>query len=149
MLALQPSRSHEEGLPQTEKEAVKLEPSREKESAPWGKTSNRKEQKKVEQEKKEKEQYYVNIAGRPKSILLKIGKQKIRGLVDTGAEVSLIHERVFKNFKGKQLLNKKHSILLHCAGGTPLNVLGSTEIQFEAGKQNFVHTFFVLKLHLR
>jgi hypothetical protein len=40
--------------------------------------------------------YRINLAGCPNSCLLKIGKQRYRSLVDPGAKVSLIHNRVYQ-----------------------------------------------------
>ena len=42
----------------------------------------------------------------PNSLLIKIGKQKYRALVDSGAEVSLIHRHVFHSLKNKPKLRK-------------------------------------------
>ena len=48
---------------------------------------------------KEKRKFTVNLAGTPKCVTIKLAKQKFRSLIDTGAEVSLISEKVFKSMK--------------------------------------------------
>ena len=45
--------------------------------------------------------YKINLAGSPNSCIIKIGKNKFRSLVDTGAEVSLMHRRVYDSLKVK------------------------------------------------
>ena len=45
--------------------------------------------------------YKINSAGSPNSCIIKIGKNKFRSLVDTGAEVSLMHRRVYDSLKVK------------------------------------------------
>ena len=52
----------------------------------------------------------INLAGSPKSCVIQLGKQRYRALVDTDAEVSLVHRRVFDKLKhgydlGKQKVN--------------------------------------------
>ena len=39
------------------------------------------------------EKFKINVSGSPNSCLVKIGKQRFRTLVDTGAECSLMHRR--------------------------------------------------------
>ena len=51
--------------------------------------------------------YSLKISGNPHSCLVKIGKQKYRTLVDTGAEVSLMHRRVYDQLVPKPKLSKK------------------------------------------
>ena len=51
--------------------------------------------------------YRVNVSGNPNSCIVFIGKQKFRSLVDTGAECSLMHRRVYDNLKNKPKLLKK------------------------------------------
>ena len=45
--------------------------------------------------------YKINLAGSPNSCIITIGKNKFRSLVDTGAEVSLMHRRVYDSLKVK------------------------------------------------
>ena len=40
--------------------------------------------------------YKIDLLGNPNSCLVKIGKQNFRSLVDSGAEVSLIHSRTYQ-----------------------------------------------------
>ena len=58
-------------------------------------------------EKLTQEKININVSGSPKACLVKIGKQKFRTLVDTEAECSLMHRRVYDQLKNKpRLVNK-------------------------------------------
>ena len=50
-------------------------------------------------EKLTQEKFNINISGSPNSCLVKIGKQRLRALADTGAECSLMHRRVYDQLK--------------------------------------------------
>jgi hypothetical protein len=41
----------------------------------------------------------INIAGSPNSCIIKINGQKFRALIDSGAEVSLIHSNAFSSLQ--------------------------------------------------
>ena len=58
-------------------------------------------------EKLIQEKFNINVSGSPNSCLVKIGKQRFRTLVDTGAECSLMHRRVYDQLKNKPRLVKK------------------------------------------
>lgn len=45
--------------------------------------------------------YSINISGDPNACIIKLRKQRIRSLVDFGAELSLIHRSVFQGLKIK------------------------------------------------
>ena len=51
--------------------------------------------------------YKINLAGSANSCIIKIGKNKFKFLVDTGAEVSLMHRRVYDLLKVKPKLQHK------------------------------------------
>ena len=54
--------------------------------------------------------YKISLAGNPNSCMIKIGKNNFRTLVDSGAEVSLMHQRVFQNLKDKlKLIRKRYT----------------------------------------
>ena len=88
----------------------------------------------------------LNIArGRPKSIILKFQKQRIRALIDTGAEVSIISDRVFHNLQRHSKLQTNVNLELQCANGNPLQVLGVASLDFKIGNKIFKHHFYVVK----
>ena len=43
--------------------------------------------------------FKIELVGNPNSCIIKINKQKFRALLDSGAEVSLIHTKVCKSLK--------------------------------------------------
>lgn len=51
--------------------------------------------------------YKIEVTGSSNSCLLKIGKQRFRSLVDSCAEVSLLHKRVYDSLKFKPKLIKR------------------------------------------
>ena len=77
------------------------------------------------------------------SLLLRIGKQKYRTLLDSGAEVSLIHRRVYDGLKQKPKL--KVSLNLATVGNTSLYVDGCAEIKFSVGGLNMNHKFYIVR----
>lgn len=87
--------------------------------------------------------YVISVAGNPNSCLIKIQKQKVRGLLDTGAEVSLMHRRVFDSLKVKpKLLNKKAN--LQSVNGEALSVDGCANVAFEIGGIKMEHTMYIV-----
>ena len=61
----------------------------------------------------------ISVSGSPHSCLVKVEKQRIRTLVDTGAECLLMHGRIYDQLKDRpKLLNKK--VCLQAANGTEL-----------------------------
>ena len=48
--------------------------------------------------------YKINLAGSPNSCLIRIENPKYRSLIDSGAEVYLIHKRVFDSLKTRPKL---------------------------------------------
>ena len=80
----------------------------------------------------------------PNSLLIKIGKQKYGALVDSSAEVSLIHLRVFHSLKNKPKL-RKHDLSLATAGNTPLKIDGFNELEFCIGGIKMLHKFYVVQ----
>lgn len=70
--------------------------------------------------------------------------QRYRSLVDSGAEVSLMHERVYNNMKHKPKLQNK-SIHLQSANGTLLGVIGCINIPLRIGGTEVSQNFYVVK----
>ena len=74
--------------------------------------------------------YKIDLLGNPNSCIAKIGKQNLRSLVDSGAEVSLINSRAYQNLKDKpKLMNKK--VYLQSASGQPMMVDGSINVALD------------------
>ena len=86
----------------------------------------------------------VDVSGNPNSCLLLIGKQKYRSLCDSGAMISLIHERVFKALKNRPKLNRT-SVHLQTAGHTSLNALGSINLDIKIGGAEMTQQFIVVR----
>ena len=51
--------------------------------------------------------FSIALAGSPNSCIIKIEHKKYRSLVDSGAEVSLMHRRVYQSIKNAPKLTKK------------------------------------------
>ena len=56
--------------------------------------------------REQKRIFSIRLAGRPKCVTARMEKQKFRCLVYTGAEASVMHERVFRKLKGVSLRKK-------------------------------------------
>ena len=93
----------------------------------------------------ENTKFSVNLAGTPQCITIKLGKQKFRSLIDTGAEVSLVSEKVIEKINPKPKLSRR-KVALQSVSGEALFVKGSTDLEFKVGnikKKN--HTFQVVR----
>ena len=87
--------------------------------------------------------FKIELAGNPNSCIIKINKQKIRVLLDSGAEVSLMHTKVHKSLKNKPKL-KKQTALLQSVKGDSIDVDGCALIKYETGKEKQEHEFFTV-----
>jgi len=87
--------------------------------------------------------FSINLAGSPNSCVIQLGKQRYRALVDTGAEVSLVHRRVFDQLKQGYDLGKQ-KVNLQAVNGNKLQVDGCATIKFKLGGRKFQHTFYVV-----
>lgn len=88
--------------------------------------------------------FKISLAGSPNSCIIKIGKQKFRSLVDTGAEVSLMHRRIYDSLRVKpKLQNKK--INLNAVSGDVLKVDGCIDLTFVVGGSEMKHQFYVVR----
>ena len=76
----------------------------------------------------------LNRVYSPNSVSVKIGGQSYKGLVDTGAELSLINEKVYQRLHHKPVLEKTR-LGLQTADGSLLRVKGITQLQFKLGNQ--------------
>ena len=93
-------------------------------------------------ERKQKQIFGIRLAGRPKCVTARTGKQRFGCLLDTGAETSVLHERMFRGLKGVTL--RKKDVDLQTANGSALKVLGVADIDFKLGDKDFRHSFVVV-----
>ena len=87
--------------------------------------------------------YKIELAGNPNSCLIKINNKKYRALLDSGAEVSLIHTRLYNSLKEKPKLNKQ-SALLQSVKGDSIDVDGCIQLKYQIGREKQEHEFFVV-----
>ena len=118
---------------------------------PWVSQQKKKEIKDIhkyqKQEKrgnKVKQILNINVSHTPNSCLIYVGKTRWRALIDTGADISVISEKMYKKLK-KKVRIKPVSHVLQGAGGKPLQVKGITEITFKLGKKEYSQTCYVIK----
>ena len=82
---------------------------------------NRTEQKEDNVDKGEKgperKTFCIKLAGSPNSCVIQVQGQRYRALVDTGAQISLVHRRAFEKLKGKHQLDKDIVHLQSVNGG--------------------------------
>ena len=88
--------------------------------------------------------YKITLAGSPNSCVIKIGKTKFRSLVDTGAEVSLMHRRVYDSLLVKPKLQFQRINLSGVSGGA-LKIDGCINLKFTIGGIEMQHMFYVVK----
>eukprot|EP00745_Piridium_sociabile_P008697 TRINITY_DN158_c0_g1_i1.p1 TRINITY_DN158_c0_g1~~TRINITY_DN158_c0_g1_i1.p1 ORF type:complete len:1374 (-),score=188.80 TRINITY_DN158_c0_g1_i1:1054-5175(-) len=103
-----------------------------------------KEEKKVPDERKKGDRYVINVAGSPKCVTMRVGKEKYRALLDTGAEVTLMSEKAWQTFH-PQLRMKKTPVELSSVSGESLNVKGKVSLEFSIGGKRIMHDFIVVK----
>ena len=89
--------------------------------------------------------FNIAVTGSPNSCIIKLENKKIRTLIDTGAEVSLIHERVYNKLQFEPKLNTKHQTSLQAVNGKQLNVRGLIQLPFKIGNEKVTHPFYVVK----
>ena len=90
------------------------------------------------------ETFKISVSGSPNSCLVKVGKQRIRTLVDMGAECSLMHRRIYDQLKDRpKLLNKK--VCLQSANGTELKCDGCVNVQICIGGTEMSQDFYVIR----
>ena len=76
--------------------------------------------------------YKITLAGSPNSCVIKIGKTKFKSPVDTGAEVSFMHHRVYDSLLVKPKLQFKRINLSGVSGGA-LKIDGCMNLIFSIG----------------
>ena len=85
----------------------------------------------------------MNIPNSPNSCLIKLQRIYYRSLVDTGAELSLINEKVYKHLKFQPAL-KKTSIALQSANGSNIKVLGTVDLELKIAGMKITQNFIVV-----
>ena len=88
--------------------------------------------------------FKINVSGSPNSCLVKIGKQRFRTLVDTGAECSLMHRRIYDQLNNKPKLTHK-KVCLQSANGLNLGVTVALLYSFCIGSTEMSQDFFVIR----
>lgn len=78
----------------------------------------------------------------PNSCLLKIQGQKYRALIDSGAECSMIHRRVYNSLKNPPKL-KPVNCLLQSVRGDLIETDGVLDLEFQMGSERLTHSFIV------
>ena len=89
-------------------------------------------------------QHKINLAESPNSCIIKIGKNKFRSLVDTGAEVFLMYRRVYDSLKIKPKLQHK-KINLNSVSGDALKIDGCINLTSTVGGTEMQHLFYVMR----
>ena len=88
--------------------------------------------------------YKISLAGNPNSCALKIGNQTYRGLVDSGASLSLLGLNVYKSLKQKPKITN-HFVNLQSVNGESLEVKGRVNLDFELNGTKLNHDFYLVK----
>lgn len=87
--------------------------------------------------------YTINLEGNPNSCIINIKTKKFRSLVDSGAEVSLLHHKIYKSLTFLPKLTKKE-VHLQSVNGNSLNVLGCVKVDFSIKSYKMSHVFYVV-----
>ena len=72
-----------------------------------------------------------------------IKNKKLRALVDSGAQCSLLHYKIYQTLDNLPKLNKK-KVNLQSVNGNSLNCVGSIDIEFSIKSVKMNHTFYVV-----
>ena len=94
--------------------------------------------------KRNQEVLNIEVSKTPNSCLIYIGKTRWRALIDTGADISVISEKMYKKLQKKRKIIP-NSQVLQGAGGAPLHVKGITEITFKLGNKEYSQKCYVIK----
>ena len=86
----------------------------------------------------------VSGSNAPNSCLVYHKKQRWRALIDSGAEICVMSEKMYTRLGKKDGL-RSTTYALQGAGGKPLNVLGTTNFSFKLGSKQYRHKFYVIQ----
>lgn len=117
-------------------EPGKLECSLQNEAAVRGKIQTAKTEVKVT--------YPINLAGSSNSCIIKINKQRIRSLVDSGASVSLLNKKIYDRLRPQPKISKNVAINLQGVNGSALSIEGSVELLITIGGEKVQQKFYVV-----
>ena len=88
--------------------------------------------------------FKIDLAGNPNSYIRKLNQQKFHALLDSGAEVLLIHTRIY-NFLNEKPKLKKQNAFLQSVKGDWIDVDGCASLKYEIGREKKKeHEFFVV-----
>ena len=87
--------------------------------------------------------FKISLAGSPNSCIIRISKDEFRTLVDAGAEVSLMHRRVYDSLKIKPRLQRRKACLISVSGES-LQVDGCVHLTFSIGGTEMQHMSYVV-----
>ena len=87
--------------------------------------------------------HHVNLNSNPNSTVIRINKTKIRALLGSGADISLLHERIYRSIKALPPL-KKTKVLIQSVCGDSMEVSGCVDLQFNIGNETLEHTFYIV-----
>lgn len=87
--------------------------------------------------------YKISLTWNPSSCLVKFGKNKLRALIDTGAEVSLISRKMYNSLSFPPKVNKNQKPYLQAANGESLSVVGRVNLSFKMNGLPLSHNFYV------
>ena len=82
------------------------------------------------------------MAGNPSTCLIRIDRQNVRALVDSGAQVSLINRKLYNNLRYKPRITKE-PIILNSVSGEKLHIDGVAHLEFNMKGTKVKHKFFV------
>ena len=85
--------------------------------------------------------FKIELAGNPNSCIIKINKQMLHALLESGAEVSPIHTRVYNSLKEKPKLKKQSAFLQSVKSGS---TDGCASLKYEIVREKHKHEFFVV-----
>jgi len=83
------------------------------------------------------------LAGNPNSCLLKIQGQSIRSLLYTGADISLIHKKIFNKLKNKPKIIRDNP-KIQSVNSWALSVEGYIDLPFTLEKQSLTQIFYIV-----
>ena len=87
--------------------------------------------------------YNISLAGNPNSCLLKIQDHSIGSLLDTGADISLIHTKIFNKLKNKPNIIRDQPKIQSVHGGA-LSVEGYIDLPFTLRKQSLAQKCYIV-----
>ena len=87
--------------------------------------------------------FKIELAGNWNSYIIKLNKQKFHAVLDSGAEESLIHTRVYSSPKEKANV-KKQSAFLWSVRGDSIDVDGCASPRNESSREKQEHKFFLV-----